>query len=128
MVQKAWEEERARVPLDKITCLQIVLIGHGGTGKTMLVTEIFIPLVKWAFPPTDEGERFMVVAYSHAQADAISTANIRARTVHNACSMRVQSLANAKMAPGAKQGFDPHMEKTNVSYPRGSEYDACRSL
>ena len=69
----------------------------------MLVTQIFIPLINWAFPPIDEGERYMVVAYSHAQADAISTATIRARTVHNACSMRVQSLANAKMAPGAKK-------------------------
>ena len=69
----------------------------------MLVTEIFIPLVNGAFPPTDEGERWLVVAYSHAQADATSTEQIRARTLHNACSMRVQSHANPKMAPDAKK-------------------------
>ena len=56
MVQTAWEEERAGVPFDTRKCLQMVLIGQGGTGKTMLVTEMFIPLVKWAFPPTDEGD------------------------------------------------------------------------
>ena len=103
MVNIAWEEERAQVSLEKRTCQQMILLGQGGTGKTMLVTDIFVPLVNWAFPPTDEGERWLVVAYSHAQANAISTEQIRARTLHNACSMRVQSLANAKMAPGAKK-------------------------
>ena len=57
--------------------------------------------MNWAFPPTDAGERWLVAAYSHAQADAISTEHIRSRALHNACSMRVQSLANAKMAPCA---------------------------
>ena len=103
MVNVAWEEERAQLPLDTRTCQQMILLGQGGTGKTMLVTDIFIPLVNWAFPPTDEGERWLVVAYSHAQADAISTDQIRARTLHSACSMRVQSLANQRMAPGAKK-------------------------
>ena len=45
----------------------------------------------------------MVLAFSHAQADAISTGKSRARTLHNACAMRVQSLANMSMAPGAKK-------------------------
>ena len=103
MVNIAWEEERAKKPYEKRTCQQMILLGQGGTGKTMIVTDIFIPLVNWAFPPTAEGERYLVVAFSHAQADAISTEQIKARTLHNACAMRVQSMANSKMAPGAKK-------------------------
>ncbi len=103
MVKKAWEEDRAQIPSDKRTCHQMILLGQGGTGKTMIVTDIFIPLVNWAFPPIDEDDRWLVLAYSHAQADAISTNHIRARTLHGACSMRVQSLANMHMAPGAKK-------------------------
>ena len=44
-----------------------------------------------------------MVAFSHAQANAISTERIQARTLHSACAMRVQSLANKNMAPGAKR-------------------------
>ena len=71
--------------------------------KTMLWTDICIPLVTWAFPPIDEGKRWLVVVYSHAQVDAISTEQIRAWTLHSACPPRMQSLANAKMAPGANK-------------------------
>ena len=93
----------AQVAWDKRTTQHMVPLGQGGTGKTMLVQEIFIPLVEWAFPADEHGDRWLVVAYSHAQADAISKGKIRARTLHNACAMRVQSLANTKMAPGAKK-------------------------
>jgi hypothetical protein len=103
MVDTAWREEREQVAWDKRTTQHMVLLGQGGTGKTMLVQEIFIPLVEWAFPADEHGDRWLVVAYSHAQADAISKGKIRARTLHNACAMRVQSLANTKMAPGAKK-------------------------
>ena len=84
------------------------ILGQGGTGKTFLVTDIFIPLVNWAFPPDDEGERWLVVAFSHAQANAISTERIRARTLHSACTMRVQSLANKNMSPGANRRCSAH--------------------
>ena len=103
MVETAWCEEREQVAWDKRTTQHMVLLDQGGTGKTMLVQEIFIPLVEWAFPADEHGDRWLVVAYSHAQADAISKGKIRARTLHNACAMRVQSLANTKMAPGAKK-------------------------
>jgi hypothetical protein len=99
MVMTAWREERDGVPLSERTCHQMILLGQGGTGKTMIVIEIFIPLVKWAFPPDAEGDRWLVLAFSHAQADAISNGTVRARTLHSACAMRVQSMANSKMAP-----------------------------
>jgi len=99
MVMTAWREERDGVPLSERTCHQMILLGQGGTGKTMIVIEIFIPLVKWAFPPDREGDRWLVLAFSHAQADAISNGTVRARTLHSACAMRVQSMANSKMAP-----------------------------
>ena len=102
MVTTAWEEERLGVDPAERTCQHMILLGQGGTGKTMIVTDIFIPLVNWAFPPDAEGERWLVLAYSHAQANAISKGAVRARTLHNACAMRVQSMANSKMAPGPK--------------------------
>ena len=103
MVDTAWREEREQVAWDKRTTQHMVLLGQGGTGKTMLVQEIFIPLVEWAFPADEHGDRWLVVAYSLAQADAIYKDKIRARTLHNACAMRVQSLANTKMASDAKK-------------------------
>ena len=45
----------------------------------------------------------MVVAASNAQAKNISTADHRARTIHNASCMRVQSYALKDMKPGSKQ-------------------------
>ena len=103
MVHTAWTEERQGILPEKRSCQQLIILGQGGTGKTFLVTDIFIPLVNWAFPADVDGERWLVVAFSHAQANAISTESIRARTLHNACAMRVQSLANKNMAPGAKK-------------------------
>ena len=44
----------------------------------------------------------LVVASSNAQAKNISTATVKARTIHNASAMRVQKLVNAKMRPGGK--------------------------
>ena len=124
MVQTAWEEDRAGFPLEKRSCQQMILLGQGGTGKTFLVTDVFIPLVNWAFPPDDEGERWLVLAFSHAQANAISTEGIRARTLHNACAMRVQSLANKNMAPGAKRDAAWHVGKQNPSCERRDQHDA----
>ena len=45
----------------------------------------------------------MVVASSNAQAKNISSADVKARTIHNAAGMRVQELTNAKTRPGNKQ-------------------------
>ena len=45
----------------------------------------------------------MVVATSNAQAKNISTAAVKARTLHNASGMRVQQLINVKMRPGHQQ-------------------------
>ena len=55
MVQTAWAEERAGLPLDKRSCQHMIILGQGGAGQTFLVTAIGIPLVHWAFPPDDEG-------------------------------------------------------------------------
>ena len=45
----------------------------------------------------------MVVASSNAQAKNISTKDVKARTLHNACAMRVQQYINCKMRLGKKQ-------------------------
>ena len=78
MVNVAWEEELAGTPLGQRTAQQFLLLGQGGTGKMFIVLYLFIPLVNWAFPPDGDGDRYMVLAHSHAQADAISTRDTRA--------------------------------------------------
>ena len=105
MVTVAWEEEKKGIPWDKRTQKTMVLLGQGGTGKTMIVQKLFVPLVEWAFPSDEDGTRWEVLAYSHAQADAISTRTLRAKTMHTASGMRVQSLANKDMAPRQKKDF-----------------------
>ena len=45
----------------------------------------------------------MVVAFSNAQAKNISTLDVKARTVHSACAMRVQRYVNHLMRPGKMQ-------------------------
>lgn len=44
-----------------------------------------------------------VVASSNAQAKQISTKHVKARTIHNACCMRVQKYKNPRMRPGTKR-------------------------
>jgi len=105
MMQVAWDEEKQGIPWDKRSQKTMVLLGQGGTGKSMIVQKLFVPLVEWAFPADDDGTRWAVLAYSHAQANAISTSTFRAKTLHNVSGMRVQSLANKDMAPGQKKDF-----------------------
>eukprot|EP00959_Pyramimonas_sp_CCMP1952_P178310 3727463-Pyramimonas_sp.AAC.1 len=45
----------------------------------------------------------MVVAFSNVQAKNISTEIVKARTLHNACALRVKKYINAKMRPGGMQ-------------------------
>ena len=50
-----------------------------------------------------EEPTLMVVAASNAQAKNISTAEVKARTLHNASGMRVQKLINPLMCHGKEQ-------------------------
>ena len=102
MVQTAMDEEARQVPWAERTMHRMILLGQGGTGKTMIVQDVFIPLIEWAFPPRAGDPRYLVVAFSHAQADAISNSSFRAKTLHSVSAMRVQSLDNKDMAPGPK--------------------------
>ena len=76
----------------------VILLGQGGSGKTHVVQNIVFPAVQFIWPE----DALQVVASSNAQATNISTDAVRARTVHGACAMRVQSLVNPKMRPGQK--------------------------
>ena len=59
--------------------------------------------VEYIWPnETPESPSMLVVASSNAQAKNISTAECKARTLHNAAGMRVQEMVNAKMRPGNK--------------------------
>ena len=99
---EAWEDE-TKLPYERKTH-HIILLGQGGSGKTHVVQDLFFEAVHYIWPPTsDEEPTLMVTASSNEQAKNISTAEVKARTLHNASGMRVQQLINCKMRPGEKQ-------------------------
>lgn len=99
---EAWEDEQKEPNQRRVH--HLLLLGQGGSGKTHVVQKLVFQAVMYIWPPDENGAlSLMVVASSNAQAKNISTAECRARTIHNACSMRVQQLVNAKLRPGNKQ-------------------------
>jgi hypothetical protein len=99
---EAWEDEHKPPHQRKVH--HILLLGQGGSGKTHVVQNIVFEAVLYIWPPQSEDEpTLLVVASSNAQAKNISTADVKARTLHNASGMRVQQYINAKMRPGNKQ-------------------------
>jgi len=99
---EAWEDE-LKPPCDSNTN-HIVLLGQGGSGKTHVVQNLVFEAVHYIGPPrSNEEPTLMVTASSHEQAKNISTAEVKARTLHNASGMRVQKLITCKMRPGEKQ-------------------------
>ena len=99
---KAWEDEK-KAPSQRKTNL-IILLGQGGSGKTHVVQKLVFEAVHYIWPPkSDEEPTLMVTASSNEQAKNISTAAVKARTLHNASGMRVQHLINPKMRAGEKQ-------------------------
>ena len=80
----------------------MLLLGHGGSGKTHVVQKIIFPVVEYLWPSVSADKAtMMVVAFSNAQAKNISTETVKARTLHSACALRVQQYTNTSMRPGA---------------------------
>ena len=80
----------------------MLLLGQGGSGKTHVIQNIVFPAIRFIWPEPD-GQTLLTVAFSNAQAKNISTQDVKARTVHNACAMRVQKYENKLMQPGRQQ-------------------------
>ena len=101
---QVWSDEtEQRMPCDR-KVHHILLLGQGGSGKTHVVQKILFRAVKYIWPaPDKQRPTLMVVASSNAQAKNISTQDVKARTVHNACAMRVQKYENKLMQPGRQQ-------------------------
>ena len=98
-----WLEEQNNTPPCQRTVHHMLLLGQGGSGKTHVVQKLIFKAVQYIWPAERESEpTLMVVASSNAQAKNISTKDVKARTLHNACGMRVQRLVNSMMRPGAK--------------------------
>ncbi|CAK0887182.1 unnamed protein product [Prorocentrum cordatum] len=100
----AWEDDVQKKPWSERKVTHLLLLGQGGSGKTHVVQKIVFPVVEYLWPSSaqDKGA-MMVVAFSNAQAKNISTETVKARTLHNACALRVQKYINAKMRPGSMQ-------------------------
>ena len=98
---EAWEDE-AKMPQDR-RIHHMLLLGAGGTGKTHVVQKLIFKAVEYIWPnESPDSPSMLVVASSNAQAKNISTAEWKARTLHNASCMRVQKMINPKMRPGDK--------------------------
>eukprot|EP00435_Cladocopium_sp_Y103_P075807 s26_g65.t1 len=81
----------------------MLLLGQGGSGKTHIVQNIIFPVVHFIWPAGESEETLMVVVATNAQAKNISTEQVRARTLHGAALLGVQSMTNSNMAAGSKQ-------------------------
>lgn len=93
-------EDRTKPPKER-RVHHLLLLGQGGSGKTHVVQNLVFVAVLFIWPPT-HGETLHVVAASNAQAKNISTAEVKARTLHSATCMRVQKMVNSRMAAGTK--------------------------
>ena len=99
---QAWEDD-SKPPAQR-RLHHILLLGQGGSGKTHVVQKLVFKATQYIWPVDAESEpTLMVVASSNAQAKNISTKDVKARTLHNACAMRVQQYINCKMRLGKKQ-------------------------
>ena len=81
------------------------LFSEGGCGKTWLIHAFIVPTVLYTFQGADA---IRLIAFTNAQSANLSSATIRARTLHTACGMTVQKLSNELLAPGKK--LKPLME------------------
>ena len=90
----AWKEEKDQVPMNRRTQHACLLIGAGGTGKTTIILRLLLDTFVEYFPEVDGEDRYAVVTFSHAQGDAISNEQFRAKTAHTAVGYRVASLRN----------------------------------
>ena len=99
---ECWEDESK--PPSERRVHHLLLLGQGGSGKTHVVQQLVFKAVAFIWPPSSKAEpTLVVVASSNAQAKNISTSDVKGRTLHNACGMRVQKLSNDRMRPGNKQ-------------------------
>ena len=97
-------EDSNTPPSERRPPTHILLLGQGGSGKTHVVQKLVFVTVDFVWPPSSANEpTLIVVAGSNAQAKNISAATVKARTIHNATSMRVQKMTIERMAPGNKQ-------------------------
>ena len=100
-----WDDEQNNVPMDLRQCFDILLMGQGGSGKTAMVQHIVLPVIDFLFPPEAESnppQTSLIVCFSWAQAENISTERHKGVSVHNACLMGVAGHRNADMAAGSK--------------------------
>ena len=81
-----WEEdckvENGELDIDKITCFNILLMGQGGSGKTVVVQDIVLPALDFLFTR----DATLIVCAKWSQAENISTES------HKAAELRIRGL------------------------------------
>ena len=90
VLDTVWKEEQD-LPPERRSVYHMLLLGQGGSGKTHIVQNLIFPVVHFIWPADKEEETLMVVAAKNAQAKNISSESVRAKTLHVASCMRVQS-------------------------------------
>ena len=101
VLDTVYDQERT-LDAEQRNVYHTLLLGQGGSGKTHIVQNIVFPVVEFIWP-AGEQSTLMVVAAKNAQAKNISTDTVRAKTLHSASLLGVQSLTNSNMAAGSKE-------------------------
>ena len=102
VLDTVYAQENTTAP-EKRHVYHMLLLGQGGSGKTRIVQNIVFPVVHFIWPSEGEQSTLMVVAAKNAQAKNISTDTVRAKTLHGASLLGVQSLTNSNMAAGSNE-------------------------
>jgi hypothetical protein len=102
VLDTVYAQENTTAP-EKRHVYHMLLLGQGGSGKTHIVQNIVFPVVHFIWPSEGEQSTLMVVAAKNAQAKNISTDTVRAKTLHSASLLGVQSLTNSNMAAGSNE-------------------------
>lgn len=91
VLDTVYAQENTTAP-EKRHVYHMLLLGQGGSGKTHIVQNVVFPVVHFIWPSEGEQSTLMVVAAKNAQAKNISTDTVRAKTLHGASLLGVQSL------------------------------------
>ena len=102
VLDTVYAQENTTAP-EKRHVYHMLLLGQGGSGKTHIMQNIVFPVVHFIWPSEGEQSTLMVVAAKNAQAKNISTDTVRARILHGASLLGVQSLTNSNMAAGSNE-------------------------
>ena len=94
-----YDDEKNDVPWERRRTFQMLLMGQGGSGKTVIVQQIVLPAVDFLF---NGPSATRIVCAKWSQAENIATERHAATTCHNAAAMGIGEHRNRDMVPAVE--------------------------